>query len=264
MNNPYQTLGVDRNATPDEIKRAYRKLASQHHPDKGGDKGKFQEIEAAYRVLGDPEKRQQFDNPRPNFGGFEFRHGAPGGFDFQTIFDVFGTRFQHPHQQRTQRAQMTLWVTLQDVAQATRKTVSVGTTNGTQVVELEIPAGIEDGDSVQYSGIGPGGMDLIITYRIHPNPKWSRQGPNLTVEQDVSIWDLILGGSLAIQDILGNKFDMSLPPRTQSKTTFRIKGHGLPAKNGTPKGDLFVRVNAIIPDHIPESLVEAISQNRNQ
>jgi DnaJ-class molecular chaperone len=261
MTNYYQTLGVDRNATPDEIKRAYRRLASQHHPDKGGDKNKFQEIEQAYRTLGDPNKRQQYDSPRPNFGGFEFQNQGPGGFDFQSIFDVFGARFQQP--QRAQRAQMTLWITLQDVAQAARKTISVGTPQGTQVVEIDIPANIDDGNSVQYSGIGPGGMDLIITFRIHPNPKWQRQGPNLTVEQDVSVWDLILGGEITIQDILGNKLDMTIPPRTQNKTTFRVKGYGLGQRGNSP-GDLFVRVNAVIPNHIPESLITAISQTRQQ
>jgi curved DNA-binding protein len=262
MNNPYQTLGVERTASPDEIKRAYRKLASQHHPDKGGDKGKFQEIEAAYRTLSDSAKRQQYDNPSP-FGHPGVGHGVgQHGFDFQTIFDVFGARFQHP-QQRTQRAQMTLWITLQDVASAARKTVSVGTPQGTQIIEIEIPANINDGDNVQYAGIGPGGMDLIITFRIHPNPKWLRQGPNLTVECDLSIWDLILGGDTVVQDILGNQLSLNIPPRTQNKTTFRLKGRGLCQKGNSP-GDLFVRVNAVIPDHIPESLMAAIAQTRQQ
>ena len=260
MTNHYQTLGVDRNATTDQIKRAYRKLASQHHPDKGGDKTKFQEIQVAYDTLGNAQKRAEYDNPRPQ--GFNFQHhGGPGGFDFQTIFDVFGARFQQP--QRAQRAQMTLWITLQDVAMATRKTISVGTPQGTQVVEIDIPSNIDDGDNVQYSGIGPGGMDLIITFRIHPNPKWRKQGPNLTVDQDISIWDLILGGEILIQDILGNQFNLTIPPRTQSNTTFRLKGRGLGQKGNSP-GDMFVRVNAIIPAHIPQPLIDAITQNRGQ
>jgi DnaJ-class molecular chaperone len=83
MTNCYQTLGVDRNASPEEIKRAYRKLASQHHPDKGGDKNKFQEIEAAYRTLSDPQQRAMHDNPQQPFSG-------PGGqnFNFESIFDI--------------------------------------------------------------------------------------------------------------------------------------------------------------------------------
>jgi DnaJ-class molecular chaperone len=262
MINYYQTLGVDRDATPDQIKRAYRKLASQHHPDKGGDTNKFQEIEQAYRTLGDPQKREEYNNPRSNAQNFGFQHsGGPGGFDFQTIFDVFGTRFQQP-QQRVQRAQMTLWITLQDVALAGKKTISVGTSQGTQVIEINIPANINDGDSVQYSGLGPGGIDLVIAYRIHPNPKWQRQGPNLTIDQEISVWDLILGSDITIQDILGNQLTLTIPPRTQSKTTFRLKGRGLGQKGNSP-GDMFVRVHGTIPTHIPESLLDAIAQTRN-
>jgi DnaJ-class molecular chaperone len=260
MTNHYQTLGVERGATPDEIKRAYRKLASQHHPDKGGDKARFQEIQTAYDTLGNAQKRAEYDNPRSQ--GFGFQQQGQGPFDFQTIFDVFGARFQQP-QQRVQRAQMTLWITLQDVAVAARKTISVGTPQGTQVVEIDIPANINDGDNVQYSGIGPGGMDLVITFRIHPNPKWRRQGPNLTVDQDISVWDLILGGEILIQDILGNQFNLTIPPRTQSNTTFRLKGKGLGQKGNSP-GDMFVRVSATIPAHIPESLMAAIAQTRQQ
>jgi molecular chaperone DnaJ len=261
MTDYYQTLGVDRNATPDQIKRAYRKLASQHHPDKGGDKTKFQEIQQAYDTLGNEQKRAEYNNPRPQGFGFQGHPGGPG-FDFQTIFDVFGARFQHP-QQRVQRAQMTLWITLQDVALASRKTISVGTPQGTRVVEIDIPPNIDDGDSVQYSGIAPGGMDLVITFRIHPNPKWQRQGPNLTVDCELSVWDLILGGDTIIEDLMGNQLSLTIPPRTQSKTTFRLKGRGLGQKGNSP-GDLLVRVHAVIPEHIPQPLMDAIAQTRQQ
>ena len=267
MTDHYQTLGVTRNATPDEIKRAYRKLASQHHPDKGGDKNKFQEIEQAYRTLSDPNVRAQYDNPSP-FGpgsGFNFRQGG-NGFDFDSIFSVFGARFQHPHQQhqqRQQQARMSLWVTLQDVAVGGPKTISVGTQQGTMTVEIEIPLGIDDGDTVQYPKIGPMGMDLLITFRIHPNPKWARQGPNLTTTQTVNIWDLILGSELPVTDILGNALSITVPPRTQPGTMFRLKGRGLKQRSGAT-GDCFVRVEAVIPDHIPDALIDAINQTRNQ
>lgn len=264
MRNPYETLGVDRNAAPDDIKRAYRRLASQHHPDKGGDKAQFQEIQAAYDTLSDPNKRAAHDNPNP-FGqrGFNFRNNG-GGFDFESIFNVFGTQFHHPHQQRVnQQARMSLWITLQDVAKTTQKTISVGTQQGTQVLEIEIPGGINDGDTIQYSNILAGGMDLLITFRIHPNPKWLREGLNLTVDYELNVWDLIVGGDLLVNDILGNELSLSIPPRTQPRTLFRLKGRGLGQKNG-PIGDLFVRVQARIPDHIPDSIIDAINQTRNQ
>ena len=112
-------------------------------------------------------------------------------------------------------------------------------------------------------GIDIEDIDLVINFRVHPNPKWSRQGPNLTMEQDISVWDLILGTDLPIQDILGNQFTLTIPPRTQAKTTFRLKGRGLGQKGNAP-GDMFVRVNAVIPAHIPQTLMDAIAQNREQ
>jgi molecular chaperone DnaJ len=185
MTDYYKILGVDRQASPDAIKKAYRQKASLYHPDKeGGSKVKFQEVEEAYRTLGDPQKRQQYDNPspfgNPGFGGFR-QHTTD--FDLDSIFNMFGARFNHPGFQQNRRAQMQLWVTLEDVARGGSKTISVGTQQGNYPVEIEIPLGIGDGDSVQYPGIGPGGMNLIVTYRIHPNPRWQRQDQNLITEQ---------------------------------------------------------------------------------
>ena len=256
MPNLYDTLGVRSDAPADEIKRAYRRLASQHHPDKGGDKNRFQEIQQAYDTLSNADRRAAYDNPQPQFHNFGFRGQAP--FDFQSIFDVFGARFQPGQQPRSQQARMSLWVTLQDVAQTTRKTVSVGTPQGTQVIEIDIPAGINDGDTVQYPGIGPAGMDLLITYRIHPNPKWSRQGANLTTEHAVPVWDLILGTNLVVRDILGYELSLTIPARTQPGTIFRLRGRGL-TQRGAPAGDLLVRVQATIPEHIDNAILDAIA-----
>jgi len=259
MSNHYQTLGVDRNATPDEIKRAYRKLASQHHPDKGGDKTKFQEIQSAYDTLSNPQKRSMHDSPQSPFGNM-----GGQGFNFESIFDVFGTRFQHPQQQRQhQRAMMTLWITLPDVARGGPKTISVGTHQGTITVEIEIPPGIDDGASVQYPGIGPGGMDLVITFRIHPNPRWERQGPNLITDHPIDVWDLITGTEITVQDILGATLSLTVPARTQPGTTFRLRERGLAQRSGAA-GDLLVRVQARIPDNIPQPILDAITQTRNQ
>jgi curved DNA-binding protein len=261
MQNPYQTLGVDRNAAPDEIKRAYRKLASQHHPDKGGDKTRFQEIQAAYDTLSDPNKRAVYDNP--GFGGFNqsfgFNPNAP--FDFETIFNVFGTKFQHPGQQaRRQQARMSLWITLRDVAVGGKRTISVGTQHGTQAVEIEIPPGINDGDTVQYPGAGPiSGMDLIITYRIHPDAKFARQALNLYLEHTVDIWQLITGGNTHVKDIVGNTLDLTIPARCQPGTTVRLRGRGLTGRDRS-QGDLLVKLQARIPDHIDPELLEIIEK----
>lgn len=264
MQNPYQTLGVNRDASADEIKRAYRRLASKHHPDRGGDTKVFQEIQTAYDTLSDPSRRDAYDNP--GFGGFNqnfgFRPDAP--FDFQTIFDIFGTRFQHPgqaQQQRRQQARMSLWITLRDVAAGGKRTISVGTQQGTHAVEIEVPTGIDDGDTVQYPGVGPGGLDLVITYRVHPDAKFSRQALNLYLEQTVDIWQLITGGNTIIKDILGNALDLNIAPRTQPGTTVRLRGRGLKSHDGR-QGDLMVKFQARIPDHIDPELLQAIEKTR--
>jgi curved DNA-binding protein len=261
MQNPYQTLGVDHGADSDTIKRAYRKLASQHHPDRGGDTKTFQEIQAAYDILGDPQRRAALDNP--GFGG-GFRANAP--FDFQTIFDIFGTRFQQPgsgpQQQRRQQARMSLWITLTDVATGGMRAISVGTQHGTHAMEIEIPRGINDGDSVQYPGSGPvANMDLIITYRIHPDARFIRKGLNLQSEHAVDIWDLIVGGSARVRDILGNELDITIPARTQPGTTVRLRGRGLADRKGT-QGDLLIQLQAHIPEEIDPGLLELIQKTR--
>jgi DnaJ-class molecular chaperone len=261
MKNYYDILGVKSSATPDEIKRAYRKLASQHHPDKGGDVAKFQEIEQAYRTLSDPQKRQQYDNPQPDFGNFGF-HSQPGGFDFDTIFDIFGARF-NPQQRRAQQARMSLWIQLQDVASGGKRTVSVGTPTGTSTVEIEIPLGIDDGDTVQYPGLAPGGIDLIVSFRIHPNPRWHRQGNNLTTDYTVNVWDLILGTESRLRDILGTEIAFTIPPNTQPGTVLRLRGRGLRHRNGQ-QGDLMVRIQARLPETIDQELLDHIRAKHSQ
>jgi DnaJ-class molecular chaperone len=257
MQNPYHTLGVDRNASADEIKRAYRRLASQHHPDKGGDKARFQEIQGAYDILTDSQKRSHIDNPSNH--GFGFQSSGP--FDFQTIFDIFGTRFQQPHQQRVQQARMSLWITLADLYQGQKKTISIGTMAGTTTAEIDLPPGIDDGDTVQYSGLGPGGMDLLVTFRVHPDPRFQRQGANLITEQLVSIWDLILGADVIVRDLQGTNLALTLPASTQPGTVFRLKDRGLTQKNGN-RGDLLIRMQGRIPNEISQDLLDQIRQNR--
>lgn len=247
----YRTLGVEKTATPEEIKRAYRKLASQHHPDRGGDTAKFQQIQSAYDVLSDPQKRQAYDNPASPFGDLS------GNFDFNNIFNMFGARFQQTGQHQPQQTRMSLWITLADVAQGGRRTVSLGHATA----EIEIPLGINDGDNVQYGNIGPGGSLLIVNYRIHPHPRWQRQGLNLTQDESVVVWDLILGGETVIKDILGHSLKMTIPPGTQPGTMLRLKGRGLRDRNGAV-GDLFVRIQARLPDSIPPELLSCIAQTR--
>jgi DnaJ-class molecular chaperone len=258
MTDYYTTLGVPRTASADEIKRAYRKLASQHHPDKGGDTGKFQEIQAAYETLGDELKRAGYNNPQPQS---PFGAAGPGGFhqnfDFNEIFNMFGAKFQQP--QARGHARMTLWITIQDVATPGPRVVAMGTNTGTHNIEITIPNGIQDSDNVQFSGLGPGGQDLVITFRIHPDRAWQRTGNNVTVEHTTNVWNMITGGTVTMADIRGNRIELSIPPRTQPGSLLRARGRGFPDRSGS-RGDMLVRMQAEIPTKISEELLAAIQQ----
>lgn len=261
MMNYYDVLGVSKTATADEIKRAYRRLASQHHPDKGGDTEKFQQIEAAYRTLSDAEKRSEYDNPHPFFNQ-QGRHPSGAPFNFDDIFQMFGARFNQPRG----HARMSLWISLQDVAQPGKRLVSVGTAAGTQAIEIEIPVGISDGDNVQYSGLAPGGQDLVVTFRIRPDPIWQRQESeptNLITNQPVSVWNLIAGGEIAVTDIRGNQLQLTVPPNTQPGALLRARGRGLPDRSGRI-GDMLVRMTAQLPKQISPELMAAIQKELNK
>ena len=256
MTDHYATLGVPRTATADEIKRAFRKLASQHHPDKGGDTAKFQAIQSAYDTLGDAAKRAAYDNPAPQFSGF------PGGAQFNSMHDIFSMFGQgFPGQQRRNHVRMSLWVTLRDVASGGRRPVSISTGQGQSTVEIEIPLGLNDGDSIQYSGLAPGGQDLVITFRIQPDSVWQRSALNLATEQTVSIWDLILGGDLVVRSITGESLTVTIPVNTQPGTVLRLRSQGLRDQQGR-RGDIHVKLAARIPQPVPPELIAAIQQHR--
>ena len=260
MTDYYAALGVPKTATADEIKRAFRRLASQHHPDKGGDTQKFQAIQQAYATLSDEQKRAEYDNPRPQFSGFQ---GHPGGVNINDIFgQMFGQQFgqQHQHPRRS-HVRMTLWVSLLDVATGGKRTVSLGTQAGVSAVEIEIPLGINDGDNVQYEGIGPGGSDLVVQFKVTPDRKWQRDGLNLLQEVRIDIWDLILGGELTIDTLTGKTLSTRVPARTQPGTVLRLKSQGLRDRTGQI-GDIMVRVQAQIPENIPPEIIDAIQKHQ--
>jgi DnaJ-class molecular chaperone len=259
MTDYYATLGVARNATQDEIKRAFRRLASQHHPDKGGDTKKFQEIQAAYDTLGDAGKRQAYDNPQPQFQGFG------GGAQFGNMHDIFAQMFggQSPfgqQQPRRNHVRMSLWITLLDVARGGRRPVALGTQAGTSTVEIEIPLGINDGDNVQYSGIAPGGQDLVIQFRVQPHADFQRQGLNLATTHKVSVWTLILGGETEVQTVEGSRLVVKIAPHTQPGTTLRLRSQGLRDQSGQ-KGDLMALIQAEIPTTIAPEIIAAIQNH---
>jgi DnaJ-class molecular chaperone len=259
MTDYYAALGVPKTATADEIKLAFRRLAGTHHPDRGGDTKKFQAIQEAYATLGDEQKRADYDNPRPQFSGFQGFHGSVN------INDIFGQMFGQGggfnQQPRRGHVRMTLWISLLDVATGGKRTVSLGTQSGVSAVEIEIPLGIVDGDNVQYEGIGPGGSDLVVQFKVSPDRKWQRDGLNLTQEVKIDIWNLILGGDLTIDTLTGKTLSTRVPARTQPGTTLRLKGQGLRDRAGQT-GDIFVRVQTFLPENIPPEIIEAIQKHQ--
>ena len=252
MKDYYGILGVSKGAAAADIKRAYRRLASQHHPDKGGDTARFQEIEEAYRVLSDPGARSEYDNPRPQA---QF-HAA--GFNLDEIFNMFGTRFQQ--EQRRATANLQLWITLADLARPGPKVIAVSSPHGQSQIEIQIPPGLNDGDAIRYPKIAPGQQDLVITYRIRPDTAWQRDGAHVITERAVDVWQAILGGEITVHTLRDAEIAVRIPPRTQNGTMLRVRGHGLPQRNTGIPGDMLVRVQLRLPDHIPDDLLAQIQQ----
>ena len=264
MKDYYQTLGVSRTASAEEIKRAYRRLASQHHPDKGGDKSRFQEIQEAYSVLGDDQQRQQYDNPRPQNVHMGF---GPAGFDLDQIFSMFGTNFRASQQARVPR--LTLWISLKDVIEGGPRTVAVQLGERVSHLQIDIPQCIQDGDTVRYPGLAPEGMDLVINYRIRPDNGWQRDGQDLTTEITVSVYDLMLGGQVTVTDVRSRDLLLTIPPGTQPGTSLRMRGQGLPpstipGRSTNRVGDIIVRVTARLPERFSDEFLEAVRRERGQ
>jgi molecular chaperone DnaJ len=154
---------------------------------------------------------------------------------------------------------MTVWITLLDVAQGGSRTVNVGTSAGSSTVQIEIPQGINDGDNVQYSGVAPNGLDLVVQFRVQPDARWRRDELNLYCEHQISIWDLILGAEIEVTNIQGHQLIVRVPSGTQPGAIMRLNGHGLRDRNGQT-GSLMVRMQGSIPKTIAPEIVAAIQQ----
>lgn len=262
MKDYYRILGVTKQATANEIKQSYRRLASQYHPDKGGDTARFQEIQEAYAVLGDEQKRREYDNPRPQTH-FNFGAGMPGGMNLDDIFNMFGAGMR----QSQMNPRIQLWITLEDVARGGPRPISLQIGDQAATISIDIPPGISDGDTIRYPRLSPNGQDLIVVYRIKPDGRWQREGRDVTTEKQVSILDLILGTEIPIDDLAGATLMLKIPPGTQPGSLLRMRGRGLPASTlpgraGGQAGDLLVRVQGYIPTELSNDLVDAIRRAR--
>lgn len=312
MRNPYDILGVPRTASEADIKKAFRKLAKTYHPDRNANdpkaKDKFAEVNAAYEILGDAQKRAQFDRGeidaegKPRFQGFEgfgagrgggargedfagFNFGfsgggpfggrrrAPGGDAEDDIFSqLFGEAFRSASEggrrtrarapQKGEDVKATLTVTLEEAANEAKKRIRLPTGRDVDVV---IPKGVADGQVIRLRGLGQGAPgvepgDALLTIRIAPHERFTPEGSNLRLRLPIEIEEAVLGGTIRVPTLTG-AVEMAIPPLTNSGRTLRLRGKGLPGKNGN--GDLLVTVEIKLPEVVDEDLMEYARKRRS-
>lgn len=263
MANAYETLGVPKGASEEEIKKAYRKLAGQHHPDRGGDTAKFQEIQQAYDTLSDPQKRHQHDNPNPfhsdpNGNHFEFHFGGGGPEDiFAHFFNQgFGgpNPFNQRHPRRNKDLRVQMSVTLSSTLQPQRKTISVQTTKGDRYnVDIDIPRGVTNGTTVKYSNMGDNMFesltrgDLYVIITVQNDSHLEIQGIDLACTIEIDCIDAMLGTERVVRSIDGKDFAIKIPQGCQQGTKFGLQNQGLYQMNTNVRGNLIVTIQLRTP-----------------
>jgi DnaJ-class molecular chaperone len=301
MRDPYEVLGVPRGANAAAIKSAYRKLAKKHHPDSNKDDPKaaarFAEINTANEILGDEDKRKQFDRGeidaegKPRFTGFPGGGGAggrtgPGGFESYTFRsgggggfeDVLNSMFANAGRGARSGAgraspfefdtggvgldldlTVAMSVSLEEAVNGAEKRVRLPTG---KELNVKIPAGVTNGQQIRLRGQGETAQghppgDLLITVNIAPHAFFKVDGSDLRVDLPITLYEAVLGGKVRVPT-LGGAVELSIPKNTSSGRIFRLKGKGLPKATGTP-GDLFVTTRIMLPDG-NDSELEALMQ----
>ena len=295
----YDILGVSEEAGAKEIKRSYRKLAQKYHPDRNPDnpaaEDRFKEVQEAYSVLSDDEKRKQYDAMRHSpfagagggFGGgngwsaqrgpgggtrvhFDMGEGAgdAGGFSdiFSSIFGGGGSaRTRDPftrsrQQQRGRDVETQLRLSFDEALQGGRREVQLPD-GGT--VRIKIPKGVRSGFKIRLRGRGqpgPGDQhgDLYVTFQVGSHPRFRREGNDLRLTERISAFQAMLGTSRRIENAYGKRIKLTIPAGTQPGETFRLRGQGVETKEGA--GDLYVKVEVTIPEHLTRAQREEIQR----
>lgn len=267
----YTTLGVAQGASDEEIKKAYRKLAAQHHPDRaGGDTAKFQEIQSAYETLSDPQKRQQHDNPQHQH---HFHTGNMGGFDdmFNAFGfgDIFGQR-AHARPQRNSTLNLHTSVSLDEAFTGKELVANIQLPSGKdQIINVKIPPGVTDGTTLRLREIGddriqgiPRG-DIHLSVSVLAHPKFERQGDDLIETLNISALDAILGIDRIVETIDHKSLHVTIPSGTQPGTVLSLHGQGMPNMHDNRfRGRLLLKINIVIPTNLTDAQKALIEQAR--
>jgi len=278
----YKILGVDRKAGEDEIRKAYRKLAMQYHPDRNpNDKQaeeRFKEINEAYQVLSDSKKRMHYDRLGSDYSTWQ-RRGAPGDFDWgqyggfpsgtrvdvDDMDEMFGGGFSEFFRTifgignaptRMQGYQQELVISLEEAYKGTTRLLQ---SNGKDK-QVRIPAGVRTGSKVRVPNAGPNGLDLYLVVDVQDDKRYERRGNDLHTTATVSVFTAILGGEADVETLDG-KLKLNIPAGTQPEQVFRLAGRGMPhVRNSNEKGDLFVRLKVSIPKYLSSKQRELLDE----
>jgi curved DNA-binding protein len=260
----YSILGVNKNASDQDIRKAYKKMSMQHHPDRGGDEAEFKRVNEAYQTLKDPAKRQQYDNPQPQFN-FNSSH-------FNNGHNPFGDMFSHFQQPRRNRdLNMSAAIDLVDVVTGKDLFLQYRLGNGQlETLNVEVPPGARHGDTVRYHGLGdnshpqlPRG-DLLVHIQVRRDKHWHRDGNNLSVKKPVNVFDLLLGCAIIVETIDKRKVQLKIPKGTKAGTTFSISGYGIPDLHTKKRGNIYVTIEADIPKIDDENILNTIQELRTK